>query len=75
MSRNLLLKKTIEDLTKLPDHKLIEASDFVDFLLSRIEDKELLKGINNLAATSNTFSFLNEDEAIYTKSDLKENFK
>jgi hypothetical protein len=75
MSRDLLLKKTIEDLAKLPDHKLMEASDFVDFLVSRIEDNELKKGIHTLASTSDSFSFLSEDEAIYTKLDLKENYK
>jgi hypothetical protein len=75
MSRDLLLKKTIEDLEKLPDHKLMEASDFVDFLVSRIDDKKLIKGIQSISSASDSFSFLNEDEAIYTKSDLKENFK
>lgn len=75
MSRDLLLKKTIEDLAKLPDHKLMEASDFVDFLVSRIEDNELKKGIHTLVSTSDSFSFLSEDEAIYTKLDLKENYK
>lgn len=75
MRREVLLKKTIEDLAKLPDHKLIEASEFVDFLLSRLEDNSLVKEITLLASKSDSFSFLNEDEVVYNKSDLKENYK
>ncbi len=75
MSRDTLLQKTIEDLKKLPDHKLIEASDFVDFLLSRAEDKTLNKGIARLITESDAFSFLEEEPVEYKKSDLKEQFK
>jgi len=75
MSREILLKKTIEDLAKLPDHKLIEASEFVDFLLSRLEDKSMVNEISLMASESESFSFLNEDEVVYKKSDLKENYK
>lgn len=75
MSREILLKKTIEGLAKLPDHKLIEASEFVDFLLSRLEDKSMVNEITLMASESESFSFLNEDEVVYKKSDLKENYK
>jgi hypothetical protein len=75
MSREILLKKTIEGLAKLPDHKLIEASEFVDFLLSRLEDKSMVNEISIMASESESFSFLNEDEVVYKKSDLKENYK
>lgn len=70
MSREIVLKKTIEDLAKLPDHKLIEASEFVDFLLSRLEDKSLVNEMTIMASKSESFSFLNEDEVVYEKSDL-----
>jgi len=75
MNREILLKKTIEGLAKLPDHKLIEASEFVDFLLSRLEDKSMVNEISIMASESESFSFLNEDEVVYKKSDLKENYK
>ncbi|MCW5911527.1 MAG: hypothetical protein KIT62_10655 [Cyclobacteriaceae bacterium] len=75
MSRDLLIQKTIDDLKKLPDHKLVEASEFVDFLLSRIEDQSLTKEIQYLSDDSNAFSFLEEEPVLYQKSDLKERFK
>lgn len=75
MSRELLLKKTIEGLTKLPDQKLIEASDFVEFLLNRIDDKIITEGISRISAESKSFSFLEEVEVEYKTTDLKERYK
>ena len=75
MSRDNILQKAIEDLAKLPDHKLQEASDFVEFLLGRIENGTVTKGIQKITSDSNSFSFLNEEEALYTVSDLKERYK
>jgi hypothetical protein len=75
MERDTLLQKTMEGLTKLPDPKLQEASDFVDFLLSKIENRILTEGIQHLVNDSNSFSFLEEEKAIYKISDLKERYK
>jgi hypothetical protein len=75
MSRDLLINKTLEDLKKLPDHKLLEASEFVEFLISRLEDKDLVNEIKYLAGESNSFSFLEDEPILYQKSDLKEYFK
>ena len=75
MSRELLIKKAIEDLAKLPDQKLLEASDFIEFLLTRIDDKIISEGISRLAAESKSFSFLEEEEVEYKTTDLKERDK
>jgi hypothetical protein len=75
MERDMLLRKTLEGLSKLPDPKLQEASDFVDFLLSRIENRILTEGIQQMVSDSNSFSFLEEEKAIYQISDLKERYK
>ena len=75
MERDALLQKTMEGLTKLPDPKLQEASEFVDFLLSRIENRILTEGIQHLISDSSSFSFLEEDRVIYQISDLKERYK
>jgi hypothetical protein len=55
--------------------KLLEASEFVDFLLSRLEDKSLTKQIHYLIDNSESLSFLEEEPELYQKSDLKEQFK
>ena len=75
MSRELLLKKTREQLEKLPDHKLEEASDFVEFLINRIDDSLLVEGLKQITSKSTSFSFLEEEEALYKISDLKERYK
>jgi Protein of unknown function (DUF2281) len=75
MSRELLLKKTREHLEKLPDQKLQEASDFVEFLMNKIDDSLLTEGIKKINSSSTSFSFLEEEEVQYKISDLKERYK
>jgi mRNA-degrading endonuclease RelE of RelBE toxin-antitoxin system len=75
MTRETLIKKTIENLNKLPDQKLKEVSDFAEFLLDRIENQILTEGIQKITTDSNAFKFLEEEENIYTVEDLKERYK
>ena len=72
MTRKTLIKKTIDNLSKLPDQKLKEVSDFVEFLLEKTEDTILTEGIKRLANQAKTFKFLEEDDDLYTVNDLKE---
>ena len=66
------MKKTIEKIQKLPESKLKEVSDFADFLLNKINNQILTDGIMQLTAKSKSFDFLNNEEDLYTKNDLKE---
>lgn len=75
MTREVLIKKTIENLSKLSDQKLKEVSDFTEFLISKIEDRLIVDGIKNLAAESKSYDFLKGDEDLYTVNDLKEEYK
>ena len=75
MNRQALIERTLGNLAKLPDQKLKEVSDFAEFLLYKLEDQVLLKGISKLAAESKSFDFLNEEEELYSDDDLKEKFK
>jgi len=59
----------------LPDYKIRELNDFADFLLSRIDEKITVQGIQKLAADSKTFEFLKDEEDLYTINDLKERYK
>jgi hypothetical protein len=74
MTREKLIKKTIEYLDKLPDNKLKEVSDFAEFLLNRIENQILTDGIQKLVTDSNSFQFLENEEDLYSSDDLKERF-
>jgi len=71
MSRKLVIEQTAKNLKKLPDHKLREVSDYVDFLLERVEEDELRNHMTQAVSESRAFSFLEEEEEIYNDSDLK----
>ena len=75
MTRETLIKKTIDNLSKLPDQKLKEVSDFAEFLLNKIENQLLTDGIQKLASESKTFKFLEAEEDLYTLEDIKEKYK
>ena len=75
MERQVLLKKTLRNLTHLPDWRLQEVSDYIDFLLQKNQDKILLEGIKEMASNSKSFHFLEEDEELYSDSDLIEKYK
>ncbi len=75
MTRETLIKKTIDNLTKLPDQKIKEVSDFAEFLLNRIENQLMTEGIQKLVLDSEAFRFLEEEEDLYSVNDLKEKYK
>lgn len=72
MNKQAIITRTVEAINQLPDDKAAEISDFVDFLLQRYEEHKLTKGIQQLAAESQAFAFLSEEEDLYTEADLKE---
>jgi len=75
MTRETLIKITIDKLAKLPDNKLKEVSDFAEFLLNKIENQIMTEGIQKLVTESNSFQFLENEEDLYSSDDLKERFK
>lgn len=75
MIRDKLIKKTIDSLVKLPDQRLKEVSDFVEFLLSKIDNQLMTEGIQKLVSDSKSFSFLSEEEDLYSIDDLKVKYK
>ena len=75
MTRETLIKRTVENLSKLPDQRLKEVSDFAEFLLKRIENRLITEGIQQLTTDSKAFKFLEMEEDLYSVSDLKERYK
>ncbi len=74
MNRELLINRTINNISLLPDWRLKEISDYVDFLLKTHDDKKITEGIMKLTSKSKSFDFLNQEEDIYDESDLIEKF-
>jgi hypothetical protein len=75
MERNVLIENTLLKIRQLPDDKIREMHDFAEFLLMKIDDQILQQGIQDMASNSKTFSYLNEEEDLYTVNDLKEKYK
>ncbi len=75
MNRRILIKETMDKIHQLPDVKIQEISDFAEFLLSKIDDEILLKGIQKLASDSKSYEYLNKEEDLYSVNDLKEKYK
>lgn len=71
MSKKELIEKTLASLEKLPADKVAEVSDFADSILQRNEDKQVTDGIAQLSGQSKSYSFLNEEEDLYTLNDVK----
>ena len=71
MTKQLIIEQTLKVFDKLPEDKVEEISDFADFILKKYEDATLLKNMEKVLSDSNTFSFLKDEEEIYTVSDVK----
>ncbi|MBZ9728080.1 DUF2281 domain-containing protein [Salegentibacter sp. JZCK2] len=74
MEKQTILKKTMQDISRLPEWRIQEVSDFVEFLLQKSEEKELVNDLQNNAAKSKSLHFLEEEEDLYSDEDLTEKF-
>lgn len=75
MSREELLKVTIENLNQLSDKRLEEVSEYVSILTTKIDDKILNEGIKSIISNSKSYEFLQDEEELYKVSDIKEKYK
>lgn len=75
MPREELIQRTMAALAKLPHEKAEEVADFAGFVLMKYEEEALRKGIAELVAGSESFTFLKDEEDLYTVADLKERYE
>ncbi|WP_295649618.1 hypothetical protein [uncultured Mucilaginibacter sp.] len=74
MTKEAIIEKTVRLLDGLAPDKVQEIADFVEYISIKQDESELQSGIQYLVSNSDTFSFLNDDEDIYSLNDLKEKF-
>ncbi|MDX9880909.1 MAG: DUF2281 domain-containing protein [Prolixibacteraceae bacterium] len=74
MERNVLIDSIIDKIKQLPEAKIMEVSDFADFLLNKIDEGILQEGIQKITSESKTFKYLLNEEDIHTVDDLKEKY-
>ncbi len=75
MTRETLINRTLSTIYKLPQDKLSEIADYAEFIFKKYEDEILQKGIEKIVSESKTFSYLKDEEDLYTVNDLKEKYK
>ena len=64
--RLTLINRTVSSLSKLPNDKVQEVSNFTEFILKKYEDEILQKGIHKLVGNSDAFQFLKDEEDLYS---------
>jgi hypothetical protein len=75
MEKDVLIKKAIENIQRLPATKLKEVNDFAEFLLNKIDDQLITEGIKKISASSKSFDFLKDEPELYSIKDLKIKYK
>ena len=71
MTKQAIIEHTVKVINQLPEEKAEEISDFADFVIKRYEESVLTKGVRTLSSQSHSFDFLNEEDELYSLSDLK----
>lgn len=74
MTRQAIIERTIRAINQLPEDKAEEISDFADFVFKKFEDNRITESIQQLASKSHAFDFLNDEEDLYSSTDLKEKY-
>ncbi|MCE6988041.1 hypothetical protein [Dyadobacter sp. CY323] len=72
MTKQAIIERTVEAIKQLPYDKAEEISDFADFVQKRYEENQLSQGMQKMVAESTAFAFLDDEEELYSVSDLKE---
>ena len=72
MIKQAIIERTLNTINHLPEDKAEKISDFADFVAKRYDEQQLSEGIQELTAKSESFSFLQEEEDLYSEKDLKE---
>lgn len=75
MPKETLINKTLKTLSRLPQHKVREVSDFAEFILIKYEEDIIQRGIEKLISKSGTYDFLKNEKDLYTVEDLKEKYE
>lgn len=74
MTKEALIKKALETLSRLPQDRIREVNDYADYILKKYEEDSLQEGMQQLMGESKAYTFLEDEEDLYTLEDLKERY-
>ncbi len=72
MTRQEIIERAVQAIKQLPNEKAEEISDFADFIAKKYEEQLITESIQQLVIESNSYSFLKDEEDLYSIGDLKE---
>lgn len=72
MTRQEIIERTVQAINQLPNDKAEEISDFADFITKKYEEQLITESIQHLVSESNSYSFLKDEEDLYSIGDLKQ---
>ena len=74
MEREVLLKKTMGKIEKLPITRIREVNDFIEFIARKTDDALMTEGLQQMLSSSPAYDFLENEPELYTVNDLKVKF-
>jgi hypothetical protein len=75
MEREVLVKRTIGNIQRLPSKRVHEVNDFVEFIMQKTNDSLITEGLQELSSMSrHTYDFLDNEPELYSVNDLKVKF-
>ena len=74
MTKEAIIEKTIKTLNILPSENVWVIADFADFIMKKHNESTVQIGNYRLLPGSEAFSFLNDDEVLYSVKDIKKKY-
>lgn len=66
MDKSAIIERTIVNIRKLTVKKLEEVNEYVEFILSRLDEQIITQGIQEMASESKSFAFLEDELDLYS---------
>ena len=71
IERDVLMRKTVQNIELLPTTRIQQINDFAEFILQKTDDILTTKGLQQLSSSSQGFDFLYNEPDLYSITDLK----
>lgn len=75
MQKDKLIQSMISNIHKLPENKISEVNDYIEFLLSKIDQQILSEEVQKTVSASKSYDFLENEPDLYSLSDIKSKYK
>ena len=71
MEREVIMKKTVQNIEQLSTSRIREVNNYVEYILQKTEEIMITEGLQQLSSSCYGFDFLNNEPDLYSINDLK----